>query len=66
VIKDNSYLYGEGVVVPLIPKETVDERIAILRAHLDELLEVDWRVRDGVRCNAIIKAIKFWENLNDK
>ena len=39
-------------------------RIEALQDHLAELLEVDIYNRDGVRCNAIIKAIAFWENIN--
>jgi len=64
-MKDNSYLYGDGVKVPDIPKETIEERIKLLNDNLAKQLAVEWHERDGVRCNAITKAIKFWESIND-
>jgi hypothetical protein len=62
---DNSYLYGEGVKVPEIPKEVIEERIRLLNENLATLLAVEWHKRDGARCNAIYKAINFWRNIND-
>lgn len=64
-MKTNIYLYGEDAEVPDIPPEVIVRRIEALKDNLEELLEVDYHIRDGARCNSIIKAIKFWENIND-
>ncbi len=62
----NEYLYGEGVEVPEIPQEIIVRRIELLKDNLATLLDHSYYVRDGVRCNSIIKAIKFWETINNK
>lgn len=61
--KSNMYLYGTNDVIQ-IPQEVIDERLKLLRENLKSNLEVDWHIRDGVKCNTIIKAIKFWEGIN--
>ncbi len=61
----NEYLYGKHVEVTEIPQELIDERVALLRTHLAKLLDHSYHTRDGVRCNKVIKAISFWEKLND-
>jgi hypothetical protein len=63
-VTKKAYLYGEDIEVPEIPADVVMRRIELLKEHLAELLEHSYHTRDGVRCNAIIKAIKFWENLD--
>lgn len=63
---DNEYLYGKDVVVPEIPQEIIMRRLELLRDNLAELLDHTYYHRDDVRCNAVLKAIKFWENINTK
>lgn len=65
-MKDNSYLYGEGVEVPEIDSYAIMKRIELLKEHLEELLEHSYHTRDSDRVNAILKAINFWEKINDK
>ena len=60
----NSYLYGDGVDVDEIPAEIIVRRVELLKDNLSELLDQSYHTRDGVRCNAILKAIRFWENIN--
>ena len=60
------YLYGEDVEVVPVPQEVIMRRVEQLNDHLSELLEVDYRKRDGVRCNAIMRAIAFWEKLDEE
>jgi len=60
----NEYLYGEEVEVPEIPQEVVVRRLELLKEHLAELLDHTYYDRDAARCNAVLKAIKFWENIN--
>ena len=64
--KTNEYLYGEGVEVPLIPQEIVEARVIALQKHLSKLLDHSYYTRNGKRCNDIIHAISFWENINKK
>lgn len=63
---DNEYLYGKDVEVPEIDPLSVARRVELLQDNLDELLEVNYFIRDGVRCNAIIRAIAFWRGINSK
>jgi 3-dehydroquinate dehydratase len=65
-LRSNEYLYGEGVEVPPIPKDVIEARLDVLNKHLKKLLEVNQLKRDGSRCNAVIKAIKFWTDINLK
>jgi len=62
----NTYLYGEGVEVPTISQELIDKRVSLLNGNLQKLLAVDYTVRDTVRINKIISAIRFWTHINDK
>ncbi len=66
MILSNEYLYGDDVVVPKIPLSIIDKRIQLLNDNLERLLKVDYKVRDTMRCNDIIKAVKFWESLKQK
>ena len=63
-MKTNEYLYGDGVEVPEIPAEIKMRRIELLNEKLDELLEIPHHKRNGIRVNAIIRAIEFWENID--
>ena len=65
VAKDNAYLYGEDVEVPTIPQDIVMRRIELLKDNLAELLNHSFYTRDGDRCNAVLKAIKHWESINN-
>jgi len=65
-MKNNSYLYGEGVDVPMISHEVIEARLDLLKANLEKLLDHSYHTRDGVRCSAVIKAIDFWESINKK
>lgn len=61
---NNEYLYGEDVEVPDVPQEIIMRRVELLKEHLEVLLDHSVYMRDGQRCNAVIKAIKFWEDIN--
>ena len=61
-MKDNIYLYNTEDV-PEIPREFVVRRVELLNEHLTELLEVHYRERDIQRYQAVVKAIRFWEEL---
>lgn len=65
-MKDNSYLYGTDVGVPEIPADIIMRRVELLKEHLAELIEVEPMLRDGKRCNDVIKAIRFWETINER
>jgi len=65
-MKTNDYLYGKEIEVPDIPAELVVRRVELLKENLDELMSVDYRIRDTERTTAIFNAIKFWEELNAK
>ena len=62
-MKDNSYLYGEDIEVPEIPADIIMRRIELLKDNLEKLLDHSYHTRDTERCNAIFKAIKFWEQI---
>lgn len=62
----NQHLYGEDVEVPEIPAEIIMRRVELLKDHLDELLDVPWYLRDGGRCNDVMKVISFWKNINNR
>jgi hypothetical protein len=64
-MKTNNYLYGDEVSIPEIPQAVIDERISLLKSHLALLLCVDYRERDQERYNAVLKAIRFWETINE-
>jgi len=65
-MKADTYLYGDDVDVPEIPSDIVMRRIELLNDNLAELLEVHYLNRDTARCNTIIKAVRFWEKINDE
>ena len=65
-MKGNIYLYGEDTEVPIIPAEITMRRVEMLKDNLAELLEHSYHTRDGVRVNSVLKAIKFWENINNE
>ena len=65
-MKDNSWLYGEGIDPPDIPQEIVEARLKLLGLHLEELLDHSYHTRDNVRVSGVLKAIGFWESINKK
>jgi len=64
-MKETEYLYGENVNVPEIPYGVINQRIALLNKHLTELLSVHYTKRDAKRVSAVVKAIDFWDKLNN-
>ena len=63
-VSHQDYLYGEDVIAPPIPLEVSERRIKLLELNLEKLLDHSFHTRDGRRCNAVIKAIDFWRNIN--
>lgn len=64
-MKNNEYLYGEGIEIPNIPKDIANNRIDKLYEHLNKRLDVFYPERDNRRINDIMEAIKFWKKLRD-
>ncbi len=64
--RTNEYLYGEGVEVPEIPQDIIMRRVETLKENLSVLLDQSYYTRDSARCNTIIKAIEFWEKINER
>jgi len=65
-VTQQQYLYGINEEVPEIPEDIVRGRVSILNYNLGKLLEVDLEKRDSIRINKIIKAIRFWGNINNE
>jgi hypothetical protein len=63
--KTNKYLYGDNTP-PKIPEAIIRERVRLLNLELENQLKEHPMKRDSERCNAIIKAIKFWTHINYK
>ena len=63
-MQNNKYLYNTDEV-PIIPTKILDTRLKLLKANLSELLSHNFRVRDLSRVNAVLKAIKHWESINN-
>ena len=65
--KTNSYLYGEGVEVPMIDEYTIARRVELLGDHLEELTDQSYHSRtyeDIIQINKIIEAMEFWTCIN--
>jgi len=60
----DEYLYDTNEV-PQIPTDIVNARLDLLKANLEKLLYHSYYTRDNVRVNAVLKAIHFWENINE-
>jgi len=65
-LKQNSFLYGDGVEIAPVPHGVIDERITALQKHLKILMDVEMMERDNNRINAVSKAISFWNKLGKK
>ena len=63
-LSHREYLYGKEFVALDVPQEVVNSKLEVLSEQLAIHLEHSFYIRDGKRVNAIIKAIKFWENIN--
>jgi len=61
----NAYLYGEDIEVPEIPADIIARRLAALADNLEELLNHSYYDRDQARVNAVLKAIKFWNTIQE-
>ena len=61
----NAYLYGDEVEVPDIPADVIARRLAALSDNLEELLNHSYYDRDQTRVNAVLKAITFWETIQE-
>ena len=62
----NEYLYGKGIEVPEIPKDVIDKRIELLNNHLEKQLDVSYQERDLKLVGQILKALRFWRNINSR
>jgi len=62
-MKTTKYLYGEHTPMD-IPKEVIQNRIALLDKELTAELAKHYSVRDVKRTNDLVKAKLFWENIN--
>jgi len=60
----NLYLYGTDDV-PEIPAETVMRRIELLKDNLTEVMSKHYLDRDNEKKGKILRAIKFWETINE-
>jgi len=57
------YLYGKYKPEP-IPEITIEERVALLKLHLEDILKEPLMKRDSARMNTVLKAIDYWEHIN--
>lgn len=63
-LSQQNYLYGDfGDDLPEIPAEVSVRRLEALKEHLHVLLEHTYHTRDSDRVSAVLKAIKYWENI---
>ena len=64
-VTQEEYLYGIDTKVPHIPQEVIASRVKLLNKQLSIVLECDYHLRDQARKNEVIKAINFWETINN-
>ena len=64
-MKCNKYLYGEDTPMA-IPEEVINNRLTILRRRLNVVMSQDYMNRDYSLKNDLVRAIKFWENINNE
>jgi len=60
--EENLEIYGTTKVTP-IPAFIVDERVALLQAHLEELVSVHWMDQNNYSINKALAAIKHWKKI---
>ena len=63
-MKSTEYLYGTKDVI-MVPKSIIQERIRLLNENLRVLLDVHYFERDTQRISDVMKAIRFWEKINE-
>lgn len=56
----NEQLYGEGVFVPPVPKEHVEQRVALLERNLAAIMK-DFPNVDNHILTEVQNAIRFWK-----
>lgn len=64
-MQTNERLYGEGAIPLPVPDYVIKDRVRLLKGRLDFELDKpsgDW---DTALTNDIVRAIAFWENIND-
>lgn len=67
-VTQQEYLYGEGVIPPKIPEEVIRGRVKFLTISLEKLSDHSYHTmtyEDYKRRDALFKAVKFWESIND-
>ena len=62
----NSYLYGDDFEVPDVPAYIVMCRVVQLKDRLAEVQEVEYMLRNHILKEDLLKAIEFWETINDR
>ena len=68
-MKTNEYLYGKDIEVEQIPAEVILSRVVPLEEHFSEIMEIPLETRTYeqiVQMSEIAKAIKFWQEINNK
>ena len=63
-MKTTEYLYGSSKPLP-VPQEVIDHRVKLLNKELTEEQAKHYFERDISRVHQIVKAVKFWETIND-
>ena len=58
------YLYGDAFLLP-VPKLVIKVRVETLQDRLSTELDKGMMDRDSKLCREIIRAIKFWETINE-
>ena len=60
---NNEYLYGKDVEIPQLDTNVIMRRIELLSNNLSELLEHSYYTRDTRRVDAVLKAMKYWQDM---
>ena len=63
-MKSNNELFGEGIDVPEFDPLIIARRIELLRDRLEDLLNHSYHTRDNNLVGAVLKAIRWHENIN--
>ncbi len=63
-MKTNNWLYGTEDV-PSIPQDIIDKRLDLLNDRLRKLNELNYKVRNNELRHEVIRAIQFWQEIND-
>ena len=60
----NQELYGDHIPMD-IPEEVIVDRLDALEKELEKQLSTRIMDRNGELCNRIVKAQRFWRNINN-